>query len=148
MMSMPVPLGIPENLLAGRLAEGGCLPLVLSARLCDLRPRFLPKGRVGRGYRAVARNGRVLLASDVAVEELCGRFGSVRLQTWHKVILPGDFPTPYGLLLCIRLIPEPKGRLYHTRLAERTLEWHEAVSHLRLDVGGGMVLDFACAAVN
>ena len=29
-------------------------PRLLRARLCDLRPRFLPRCRIGRGYRAIA----------------------------------------------------------------------------------------------
>src|SRR5260370_18700991 len=76
--------------------------LCLRAVLCDLRPRFLHKCRVGRGYRAVARNGRVLLASDGPVTDLGGRVALVRLQTWHRAILPGDALQPYGLLLCVR----------------------------------------------
>src|SRR6266852_7742663 len=77
-------------------------PLTLPVVLCNLRPRFLPKGTVGRSFRAVARNGRVLLCSDRPVDELEGRAAVVRLQTWHKVILPGDAPSPYGILVCTR----------------------------------------------
>ena len=114
-------------------------PLLLHARLCDLRPRFRTKSIGGCGFRAVARNGRVLLASDIFLSELTGRLVRVRLQTWHKVILPGDPPEPYGILLCARTLPhagnEPH---YTTRLAASSEEPFD----LALDVGGGLRLEF------
>src|SRR5206468_2022091 len=84
-------------------APGGAAPwpFALRAVLCDLRPRFLPKAAVGPGRRAVARNGRVLLCSDRPLDALAGQPASVRLQTWHRAILPGDLPAPYGVLLCV-----------------------------------------------
>src|SRR5437879_6049510 len=82
-------------------ATAGTLPLTLSATLCDLRPRFIQKYQVGRGYRAIARNGRVLLASDCSLADLAGRCARVRFQTWHQAILGGDKPKPYGLLICV-----------------------------------------------
>src|SRR5205823_14428060 len=94
------------DLLQGSLlTKDGSWPLLLCARLCDLRPRFLVKQRVGPGYRAVARNGRVLLASDRQLVELIGCTAWVRIQTWHRALLPGDRPEPYGILLCIRSLP-------------------------------------------
>jgi hypothetical protein len=67
-------------------------PLLLHVRLCDLRPCFLPKARVGRSYRAIARNGRVLLATNRHLEEWIDRPAEVRLQTWHRAILPAFGP--------------------------------------------------------
>jgi hypothetical protein len=136
-------LGILETLLAGPLAETHSLPLVIYAALCNLRPRFLPKGCVGRGHRAIARNGRVLLASHAPVEDLAGRLACVRLQIWHKAILPGDPPTPFGLLLWIREIPHPNGVIYQTRLAQLASPADEPGSALHITVGGGMVLNFS-----
>jgi hypothetical protein len=124
------------------LTRVGTLPLVFSASLGDLRPRFLPKGQVGRGHRAIARNGRVLLASDLPVQQLAGRVARVRLDVWHKAILPGDLPTPYGLLLCIRTGPG-LGNLYEGRLVpEAGPSSLSESARLALDVGGGMVLEF------
>src|SRR5262245_62037945 len=108
-------IGIPERLrplLSGPLVESAGWPLVLHPALCDLRPRFLAKGQVGRGGRAVARNGRVLLAADRPLPELAGRAAHVRLQTWHRALLPGDPPEPHGILLCLREITETTSRLY------------------------------------
>ena len=129
------------HLLAGPLVESGPFPLSLVALLCDLRPRFLPKCRVGSGYRAVARNGRVLLASDLPVPELTGLTARVRLQTWNRAILEGDRPEPYGVLLCVRRCAGPVAQPIRTA---RLLAAKDAPADaLRLDVGGGLVLSFA-----
>jgi hypothetical protein len=118
------------------LAAGIPWPLTLRARLGDLRPRFLPKGPAGRGFRAVARNGRVLLASDRPVSELAGRIAELRLQTWHRVILSGEAPRPWGVLLCVHCLGEGAEVEYAARLGHA----EDKESDLMLDVGGGMVL--------
>ena len=129
-----------RHLLGGPLPTGAVWPLTLSAVLCDLRPRFLPKGTAGRGFRAVARNGRVLLCGDLPPGELAGRPALVRLQTWHKVLLPGDAPSPYGILLVVRTQERlPAGPSWTCRL----LRTGEAEADLLVDVGGGMTLTFS-----
>jgi hypothetical protein len=132
------------------LVSGSLLKLTTSesicfrAVLCDLRPRFIPKCRVGRGYRAVARNGRVLLASNMPMESLVDREAQIRLQLWRKVILPGEEPETYGLLICARCVdpahPSEKrrGPKYLALLVNERLPSAE----LALDVGGGMALVF------
>ena len=128
-----------RDLLGGPLLSAGApWPLVLRATLGDLRPRFLPKGAVGRaGHRAVARNGRVLLCSDRPVAELAGLAALVRLQTWHRAALPGDEPAPHGLLLCVRGLEDGQPA-YAARLVSRA----EAEGDLTLDVGGLLALEF------
>jgi hypothetical protein len=128
----------PSNLLRGRLAESGIWPLLLRARGCDLRPVFLLKGQVGRHHRAVSRNGRVLLASQLSLTELAGRDVQVRLQTWHKVILPGEPAEPYGLLLCVW--PDETGErpAYEAQMLETV---NEACA-LAVEVGGLRLLEF------
>jgi len=139
---MPEALAIPEGLLV----DGGELPLSLNACLCDLRPRFIPKGQVGQGFRAVARNGRVVLASDVPVTELPGRVAHVRVQTWHKVILAGELARPYGLLLCVRQAGHAKtAAILQTRLVNAVDRNVSADVVLAIDVGGGSVLEFFAA---
>jgi hypothetical protein len=128
------------DLLHGPLLDqAGRLPLTVTAVLCDLRPRFIAKGTAGRGYRAVARNGRVLLACDQSLAELVGRAARIRLQVWHRALLPGDRPEPYGLLVCIRMRDRAVSeRLYQTRLAREG----ENAADLILDVGGGLGLEW------
>ncbi len=114
-------------------------PIVLRALLCDLRPRFLPKGQAGRGYRAVARNGRVLLASDRPLAELPNHTVQLRLQTWHRAVLPGDVPEPCGILLLAGRQDGPSaGPLHATRLTRHP----ELPFVLALDVGGRLFLEF------
>jgi hypothetical protein len=84
----------------------------------------------------VARNGRVLLASDRPVSELADRPAQLRVQTWHRTILPGDPPIPRGLLLCVRCFDGPWDGAYVTRLVRRGEEPFD----LEIDVGGGMAL--------
>ncbi len=129
-----------SGLLHGPLLQSGTAwPLTLWARLCDLRPRFLPKAVVRGRCRAVSRNGRVLLASDVPPADLIGRAARLRLQTWHRRILPGDSAEPYGLLLCVRAESEPPRQpVYATRLVATSSE--DFV--LGLDVGGRLLLAF------
>lgn len=126
------------DLLAGPLAAAAG-PLLFLALLCDPRRRFIPKGSAGRGYRAVARNSRVLLASDLPLAELAGRVARLRLQTWHRAVLPGDRPTAYGLLLCVRCTGVPPVSPRHVTRLVRT---PEAPFDLALALGGGLVLEF------
>src|SRR5262249_55522494 len=108
-----------DLLLSGPLwSKSRRLPLTLNARLCNVRPRFIPKGQVGSGFRAISRNGRVLLASNEPIAELIGKLARVRLQVWHAGILPGDRPEPQGILLVIRAsADDQKAFIYQTELA-------------------------------
>ena len=126
------------RLLRGPLAASDAWPLTFTATLCDLGPRFLVKCGVGRGYRAIARNGRVLLASDLPPTELTGRPVRVRLQTWHKAILAGDVPSPYGLLVCLR---SPEGEVPPEYEAQLVRQPGGSVP-LAIEVGGGSLLEF------
>jgi len=145
----------PAGLLWGRLlASNPAWPLHFSALLGDLRPRFLDKGRVGRSHRAIARNGRVLLVSELPLEALANNVVRIRLQVWHRALLSGDAPEPYGWLLCVRSplsrtdcqsvlrqtqAPAQEGQpLYHARLTRSP----DADADLVLEVGGRDLLEF------
>lgn len=153
---------IADPFLSGPLWTGA-LPFALTARLCDLRPRFLVKGEMGRGYRFIARNGRILLASERSLAELAGKTVCLRVQTWHKSILPGETPVPYGLLLCVRecavvervyatcLAPDPKaprprGARGETMASATESSRPSFAAQLTIEVGGGHVLAFTLTA--
>jgi hypothetical protein len=87
----------------------------------------------------VARNGRVLLASDRPLEALAGRVASLRLQTWHKRILPGDAPEPYGVLVYVRSEERPDQMPVYQGTLFRSAE--EAFN-LGLELGARLVLGF------
>jgi len=133
-----------QSLLCGSLpGERDAWPICLNARLCDLRPRFLAKCKAGGGHRAISRNGRVLLASDKPLADLIGQLVAARVQTWHKAILPGDRPAPFGILLCIRALDSVEHRdWYDARLYPPSAEPVD----LALDVGGGLRLEFRRSA--
>jgi hypothetical protein len=97
-------------------------------------------GNRGGRCRAIARNGRILFCADRPLEELPERLVRIRLQTWHRIYLLGDAPEPHGVLMCVRCLEgdEKVAPLFAMNL--RPLA--EAAGELRLDVGGGMVLDF------
>jgi len=117
------------------------------AALCDLRPRFISKGRVGRSYRAVARNGRILLASNLPLESLGGREAEIRLQPWRKIILSGDRPEVYGVLMCVRCL-DPGDHVGSSRNAGNAVLQTNLVGSCRqpfdlaVDVGGRIFLVF------
>ena len=129
---------VPTDLLSGpSWICDASLPRSLYARLGDLRPRFLPKCIVGRGYRAIARNGRVLLASDAPLSELLDRLVRLRLQIWHRAILPGDVPEAFGILVDVRAAASVSGPIYGAHLIKAA-----EPAALALEVGGGMALGF------
>lgn len=83
--------------------------------------------------RAVARNGRVLLVSRLELRELERIAASVRLQTWHRVILPGDRPQPWGLLVWIGAMRETVARAdYEMRVVKGSADDCE----LAIELGG------------
>jgi len=136
-----------KDLAWGPLLESlGSDSVCFRAVLCDLSPRFIPKCRVGRGYRAVARNGRVLLASNMPLESLRDREVEIRLQTWRKVILPGDTPEVYGVLMYVRC-PDASRSSFIQEVTKMVLQGQLERScrgpfELAVDVGGGMMLFF------
>lgn len=131
--------GTGDLLCGPLLAKAGGLPLTVTAILPDLRPRFIAKGKAGGGHRAIARNGRVLLASDRPLAGLTGQAARVRFQIWHRSILPGDPPAPYGVLMAVRLAEQAAAK---DCLRAQLVEAPSPGATLALTVGGGQILDF------
>jgi hypothetical protein len=114
--------------------------LTFHAVLCALRPAFLPKGTVGRHHRAIARNGRVLLASAEPLDALAGQAVRLHLSVWRRRILPSDPLRPFGVLLRAWPCSEGPGEgpLYRAALAAEP-----ASAALALELGGLRFLSFA-----
>jgi hypothetical protein len=133
-----------KHLIRGPLLESvDSQSICFRAILGDLRSRFIPKGQIGRGYRAIARNGRVLLASMQPLDQLIGREADIRLQAWRKAILPGEKPEIFGVLICVQgfedfsyLNRSQKHEIFHVRLSDVGV----ASAEITLDVGGGSTL--------
>ncbi len=137
---------LPTSLIWGQLLETASegTRLALRVVLCRLRPTLIPKGCVGKHHRAIARNGRVLLASALPLDALGDQEVCLRIAPWHRRILPGDAPRPEGVLLCAW--PERAARdlsgagpLYQAILASTAAP--DGVLHI--DLGGLRVLSLA-----
>jgi hypothetical protein len=125
-----------------RLESANSEAIVFHAILCDLRPRFIPKGRVGRSFRAISRNGRILLISRIPLDELLGREVVIRLQPWRKVILIGDKPVLFGILMCVQdsYTASPLDPMTTEILQARPLDSPLAPGEIVMDVGGRSIL--------
>jgi hypothetical protein len=130
-----------DELVQGRLLERD-LPLGLTAAWCDVHHRFIPKKLVPGRFRAISRNGRVLAASRVPLEELTGQIVRVRLQRWQWSILADDEAA--GLILHIGRPGASREEVYDTELTAGINPSHA----LWLDLGGRLGLAFRlCRAV-
>jgi hypothetical protein len=83
------------------------------------------------------------LASHLPVGSLVNTLAQVRLQIWHKVLLPGTPPVPYGLLLYVRPGSDMSRQpVYQTGLAPSTGNPMAKPPLLAVDLGGRMSLEF------
>jgi hypothetical protein len=132
------------GLLHGQLMDRvASLPFTIRVILGDLRVRFLAKGRAGRGHRAVARNGRVLLASQVPIEELVDTEVRLRFQVWHRRFLPGAPAEPWGILLCTAPVnSQASGGSEDVIRRARLAKQLGSADDLGLEVGGGLIVAF------
>ncbi|HMC89197.1 MAG TPA: hypothetical protein VKI17_06600 [Gemmataceae bacterium] len=112
-------------------------------RLCNLRTRFLAKGQMGKSFRYVSRNGRILLAADMGISELVDSVVELRLQIWNRAILPGDKPDPFGFLLCVR---SQAACSVLPLLSSKLVEAPSADGELSIDLGGRLWLEFCRAS--
>jgi hypothetical protein len=93
----------------------------------------------------VARNGRVLLASPLALDDLIGQEARLRFQLWRRAILPGDRPEPYGILVCVDLSRvATAGPLHDSHL----LTHSDGPFELALELGGGILWAFRISGAN
>jgi len=133
-------------LLGGLLLEqNDVLPaegLQMTTALGDLGRAFIPKGGVGRHYRAVSRNGRVLLATDRPLEECGNRIVWLRIACSHRQILSDDESCQWGVLLVAWTPPElsaaasPRPVVYEAHISRDLAPGAE----LSIDLGGLRVL--------
>jgi hypothetical protein len=132
---------IESDLLRGTRAIAG-LPIAVDAYLGDLRPRFLYKGLAGRGHRYVARNGRVLLATERRLDEWVDCLARVRIQPWRRAILPGDRPELYGILIWIGATAATKENSRRVVYRAQLVKSQDVAVEIALDMGGGLVIEF------
>src|SRR6185437_14402396 len=78
---------------------------ILRARLGDFGASLIAKGKVGRHFRAISRNGLVLWMSALPMSECCDAMLRLRISIWHRASLPGERPSPWGLLVYVEPCP-------------------------------------------
>ena len=74
--------------------------ILLDAALPCLAPAFESKGRIGRHFRAVSKNGQVLLLTPREAGEMEDAITRLRLSIWHRPNHSGEKPEPWGISLC------------------------------------------------
>jgi hypothetical protein len=132
---------VVAELLGGRLASVDAgWPLCLRVVSCGLGNVFRIKPSETRGYRAVARNGRVLVATRLPLTDLKDRTVTLRIQTWNRRILTGDPARPWGILLCIEDVVKHDARP-HDRVS--VLSQPPANAALHIELGGRRWLAFS-----
>lgn len=122
-------------------AGNSSLPLEVS--FCSLGPSFIPKGKIGDYFQAISRNGLVLLVSPELAREISGLSARLRISVWRRIILPGDSPTPYGLILSTRTLKTEAKRAEKRVLMSTSLDAsHSAGAALSIELGGQRILNF------
>jgi hypothetical protein len=111
--------------------------LPLGVALPPLRPAFIPKGKIGRHFKSVSRNGLILLMTTASTDDLqYSTAVRLRIAIWHRAHLHTESATPYGLLLHAQplqiISTKSHQRLYR---AEVTAS-HSAGAALSLELGG------------
>jgi hypothetical protein len=142
------PLSIAQGPLWVEFRESDETSVTLNAVLCPLGRAFIDKGKIGKHYRSISRNGLVLLMSRHSVEELENAAIRVRFSIWHQSHLRGERATPRGILLCAN-IPEAASR-EGDQMGDfmRTVVARESVAEaaLSIDLGAQRSLNFLSRA--
>lgn len=118
-------------------------PVLLDVELCSLNGAFIPKGRVGRHYRAISRNGLILLLSPQPLNNYQDSLVQLRMSVWHRASLPGQTPSPWGILLCVRDRHFPPDEKPTQSLLKATLApARHPSAKIALDLGGERFINF------
>lgn len=77
--------------------------LLLNVKLPPLGPAFIPKGKVGRHFKSISRNGLVILMSTFPPRDVPNSTAvHLRVAVWHRSHLQDDPAMAYGLLLHVQ----------------------------------------------
>lgn len=104
-------------------------------------PAFIPKGRIGRHFRAISRNGLILLMSSLGTGSFESLPAELRLSTWHQRIFKESAPEPYGVLMILRPLAAVRPSLDSRQYCSMALGASaDADAELVLDPGGNKFL--------
>ncbi len=123
--------------------ESGQTSLAVDAILCSFGRAFISKGQIGVHYRAISRNGLVLLVSPDPPSRLDGVRARLRLAVWHRAFLRNEPAEPWGILLHatpqISRHAEGVSDLLQAAIEREALR----AAALSIDLGGERILNFA-----
>lgn len=140
---MPFLRSIAQGPLWREMEKSSRTSLSIETTLPPLSPAFLPKGQMGRHFRAVSRNGQVLLMSPQPLGEMEHRRVRLRVSIWHRAHLPREAPGPWGLLLFARALEVSAGPgVQFPVLAAALGGAHACEAALSVELGGGRFLNF------
>lgn len=115
----------------------------LDVALPPLGPAFISKGKMGRHFRAVSRNGLVLLICAEPHPEIGAKRMRLRLSIWHRAHLPGEAAEPWGILIYAqRCQGNGSPAIANRSLMALLDDDHAADCALSIELGGRRVLNF------
>lgn len=118
----------------------------LEAALPPLGAAFISKGKIGRHFRAVSRNGMVLLIGAEQHAEISAARMRLRMSIWHRAHLPNEAAEPWGILLYAQRGeangPAAIPAAGHRGLIASLDADHAPDSALSIELGGQRVLNF------
>lgn len=117
--------------------------LSLDVALLPLGLAFIQKGKVGRHFKFISRNGLILIMTTTLLRDLPdSAIIRLRLATWHRSHLQNERAMPYGLLLHARPLQithmQSRAHLYRTEV----IACHSEGAVLSLELGGERFLNF------
>jgi hypothetical protein len=117
--------------------------LLLDVRLPPLGPAFIAKGKIGRHFKSISRNGLILSMSTIPLRELSDSVPiRLRLAVWHRWHAQNEPATPYGLLLHARPLQITSAQSRERLARAEVAKSHSTDASLSLELGGERFLVF------
>jgi hypothetical protein len=116
--------------------------VLLNVTLPALGPTFIAKGKVGRYFRFISRNGLILLMSTTSTDDLqYATAVRLRIAIWHRSHLRTEASVPYGLLLHAQPLQTISAQSDEAPYRAEVTALHSANAVLSLELGGERFLN-------
>jgi hypothetical protein len=105
-------------------------------------PAFIPKGKVGRHFKSISRNGLVILMSTFPPRDVPNSTAvHLRVAVWHRSHLQNDPAMAYGLLLHAQPLQGISTHSRERRYRAEVTASHSSDAALSLELGGERFLN-------
>ena len=116
--------------------------VLLNVTLPALGLAFIAKGKVGRYFKSISRNGLILLMSATSPDHLqYATAVRLRIAIWHCSHLRTEAAVPYGLLLHPRPLQTTSAQSEEGLYRAEITASHFANAALSLELGGERFLN-------